>query len=432
MNKINLETAIVYSSKRGGSQELYVDNYITTDNLLQNKAGVTLATNLPPNGNYFSKYEEGDVLISNIRPYLKKIWYANREGLCSSDILVLTSKIKFHSKFIYYNLHQDAFFNHMMNGAKGTKMPRGDKGQILKFQIPDLPFPTQQKIAAVLSALDDKIELNNKINAELEAMAKTLYDYWFVQFDFPDANGKPYKSSGGKMVYNEVLKREIPEDWEVKSLREFADTGSGGTPLSTNKEYYENGNIPWINSGELNQPFIVNAQKFITEKGLNNSSAKLFKKGTILMAMYGATAGKVGFMDFEACTNQAICAIVPNNYHYNEYIKFGLEDLYKYLINLSSGSARDNLSQEKIRELKFVFPIKEIIKSFHNKSNPMLLKILMNLKENQNLSTLRDWLLPMLMNGQVNVGKAYEEVEEVLSVAAEDGAAYRNQNELNR
>lgn len=286
----------------------------------------------------------------------------------------------------------------------------------------------EKKIAKVLSDLDAKINLNNKINNELEALAKTLYDYWFVQFDFPDTNNKPYKSSGGKMFWNEELKREIPEGWEVKKLKELANTGSGGTPLSTKKEFYDNGDIPWINSGEVNEPFIVIAKKFITDEGLNNSSAKLFEKGTILMAMYGATAGKVSLIDIQASTNQAICAVMPYEEIYKYYIKFGLEDLYKYLISLSTGSARDNLSQDKIKELNFINPNKKILEKFDKIVYPMMNKILMNLKENQELASLRDWLLPMLMNGQVSVGevsKDYDVNDEVLGMVAEANSNYK-------
>lgn len=234
-------------------------------------------------------------------------------------------------------------------------------------------------------------------------MAKTLYDYWFVQFDFPDTNGKPYKTSGGKMIWNEELKREIPDGWEVKKIKEIAETGSGGTPLKSKKEYFEDGTIPWINSGEVNASFIISSRKFITKKGLDNSSAKLFQRGTILMAMYGATAGQVSLTDIEASTNQAVCGIIPNDNRMIPYLKYGLHQLYDYLINLSSGSARDNLSQDKIKELYFVIPEDKLIDKFYKISNSHFEMILRNLKENQELASLRDWLLPMLMNGQVKI-----------------------------
>ena len=103
------------------------------------------------------------------------------------------------------------------------------------------------------------------INQNLEALAKQLYDYWFVQFDFPDENGRPYKSSGGAMVWDEKLKREIPEGWSVSKVEEIAQTYSGGTPNSTNENYYKNGTIPWINSGELNNPIITSTSNYITK-----------------------------------------------------------------------------------------------------------------------------------------------------------------------
>jgi len=272
----------------------------------------------------------------------------------------------------------------------------------IEFSFPSLEV--QRRIAAVLSALDAKIELNRRINAELEAMAKTLYDYWFVQFDFPDANGKPYKSSGGKMVWSGELGREVPEGWEVKKIKEIANTASGGTPLSSKKEFYDNGHIPWINSGELNNQYIISTSNFITTEGLKNSSAKIFPQGTVLVAMYGATAGKVSLLEIEACTNQAICAILPFSRTHNFLIKFGFEGLYEHLVTLSSGSARDNLSQEVIRNLSILVPNDNILLKFNTIINSSTDKIVKNLQESHHLTALRDWLLPLLMNGQVRVG----------------------------
>lgn len=420
MSKIKLKDVVFYSKERIPYGELNLESYVSTENLLQNKQGFTRIDALPASINNTAKYSTGDILISNIRPYLKKIWYAKNDGGVSSDVLTFVVRNNFDSRFVYYTLFQDEFFNHMMAGSKGTKMPRGDKNQILEFEIPNVELPIQKRIASVLSALDDKIELNNKINAELEAMAKTLYDYWFVQFDFPDANDKPYKSSGGKMVWNEALKRDIPGGWEVKKIRNIAKTGSGGTPKSTEKAFYENGTIPWINSGELNNAFIVSTENFISELGMNNSSAKLFPAKTILMAMYGATAGKTSIISFEATTNQAICAIMPLNDLFFYYTKFVLDDMYQYLINLSTGSARDNLSQEKIKELNIIIPYNKTIKAFSTTVNQFYNKIENNLIQNQELAQLRDWLLPMLMNGQVTVSEA----EEKVGMVAEGSVSY--------
>ena len=286
----------------------------------------------------------------------------------------------------------------------GSGVPTMNRNHLHPLKVnAHLDILDQQKIASILSTFDAKIQLNNRINTELEAMSKILYDYWFVQFDFPNEQGKPYKSSGGKMVWNEMLKREIPEGWEVKKVKNIAKTGSGSTPIKSKKEYYTNGNIPWINSGEVNNPFIIEAKKYITQLGLEKSSTKLFKRGTLLMAMYGATAGKVSILDIEACTNQAICTInVHHDFHRN-YLKLVLEDLYEYLINLSSGSARDNLSQDRIKELDILIPEVGIMNDFDVVISPVYDKVLHLYRESQKLAGLRDWLLPMLLNGQVKV-----------------------------
>ncbi len=304
-------------------------------------------------------------------------------------------------KFVYYFLPLLDFKKYDV----GSSNPTLNRNYIHEI-ITTLPSVIEQKkIAAVLSALDAKIELNNRINAELESLAKTIYDYWFVQFDFPNADGKPYKSSGGAMVCVEEAKgdRAIPAGWEIKKLREFANTASGGTPLSTKSEYYEKGDIAWINSGEVNNRYITEANNFITQAGLDNSSTKLFEPNTLLVAMYGATAGKVSLLQIHACTNQAICGITTNSGIYNNYLKFALDDLYKHLINLSTGSARDNLSQDIIKNLKFTLPEENLLIRFNEAVNPIISKILINQRENQQLTQLRDWLLPMLMNGQVSI-----------------------------
>ncbi|MBK9985287.1 MAG: restriction endonuclease subunit S [Saprospiraceae bacterium] len=137
---------------------------------------------------------------------------------------------KFHPKFVYYCLFQDLFFKHQMTGSKGSKMPRGDQDQIMTFQIPEFEKPYQVNIADYLTLLDKKIELNNRINSELEQMSKTIYNYWFVQFDFPNEEGKPYKASGGEIVWNEKLKMEIPVGWTDGKLSEVANITMGQSP----------------------------------------------------------------------------------------------------------------------------------------------------------------------------------------------------------
>lgn len=306
------------------------------------------------------------------------------------------------AKWLYYFLQTPIAKNHIrryLNGAVQKFLPLGE---LRKFPV--IPYQEENySLIEFMDLLDRKIALNQQINAELEKIAKTLYDYWFVQFGFPDENGNPYKSSGGEMVYYPELKRKVPKGWGVKQIKDIAKTGSGGTPKSTIAEYYENGDIPWINSGELNNPFIIATENYISQLGLENSSAKLFPTDSILMAMYGTTAGKTSLISFEATTNQAICAIMPNDKRLNFYLKIALSDLYQYLVNLSSGSARDNLSQDKIKDLYVIVPSEEMIEKYAQYTTKFYNKIKINLKETQKLTQLRDFLLPMLMNGQVEV-----------------------------
>jgi len=422
--------------------------YLDTSNLTKNQIQKLQKFNVK-NDNLPSraqrKVKQNTILYSTVRPnqehfgIIEKILNNIVVSTGFTTIDVFDNSIS--PKFLYFLLTQKHITDYLHTIASNSvsaypSISPNDIGE-LKFKFPELEV--QKKIASVLSSLDDKIELNNRINAELERMAKTVYDYWFVQFDFPisaayaasvgqpELEGKPYKSSGGKMVWSEELKREVPEGWEVMRIKEIAVTGSGGTPLSSTPKFYENGNIPWINSGEVNAPFIINAKKFITQDGLNNSSAKLFPRGTILMAMYGATAGQVSLIDIEACTNQAICFIIPKDKKLTEYIKFSLHQLYEYLVKLSSGSARDNLSQDKIKDLHILIPNSIVVERFHQICHNTFEKTLFNLKESQKLTELRDWLLPMLMNGQVKVGDV--EDEEMMGMAAEGMEAYKVRGE---
>ncbi len=222
-----LKDIAFYVEESISSDYVELKQYITTDNILQNKEGRSMAANLPPQSCGLTHYLPGDILVANIRPYLKKVWKANIEGGCSKDVLVIRAKENHYSDYLYAITLQDVFFENAMLGNKGTQMPRGDKDKIMEFPVFEHAKEDERKIGVFINKLQNKISLNTRLNAELEAMAKQLYDYWFVQFDFPDENGKPYKSSGGQMVYDEKLKREIPEGWKVKNLYYIANFHNG-------------------------------------------------------------------------------------------------------------------------------------------------------------------------------------------------------------
>ena len=315
---------------------------------------------------------------------------------------IIRPKEQCYTMLISIAVNSEYFAKYIKSQARGTSINNITINYLKEFEI---YCPTNYlPICNLYSILENKILLNRKINQNLEAMAKQLYDYWFVQFDFPNEEGKPYKSSGGKMVWNEKLKREIPKVWDISLIKDITTTYSGGTPKSTNIEYYNNGEIAWINSGELNSPIITKTTNYITKCGLENSSAKLYPSNSILVAMYGATAGKVSLLTFEACSNQAVCGVIPTIENMLYYVYFHISSLYSHFITISTGSARDNISQDTIKNILLPIPTKNILKLFDEKIGNIYQMIVNNYQQIDSLTKQRDELLPLLMNGQASVG----------------------------
>ena len=277
-----------------------VTHYISTENMLPNKGGVCEAANVPSGA--VIEYKVGDILISNIRPYFQKIWRADRNGGCSADVLCIRAKENVDSKYLYYLLSQQAFFDYVMSGAKGCKMPRGDKKQIMQWPVTLPPLEEQRRIAGILGSLDDKIELNRRINANLEAQAQALFRSWFVDFE-------PFRD--GPFVDSELGK--IPQGWKVGTLSEIGDVIGGGTPSKIVSEYYTDNGIAWITPKDLstnNCKFTSKGETDISELGYKNSSAKLMPRGSVLFSSR-APIGYISIAKNEICTNQGFKSIVP-------------------------------------------------------------------------------------------------------------------------
>ena len=271
---------------------------------------------------------------------------------------------------------------------------------------------TQQKIAYILSTLDSKIAHNNRINAELEAMAKTVYDYWFVQFEFPfdfaqgkpSAEGKPYKSNGGKMVWSEELKREVPEGWEMKTLKEIEnDIITGKTPPTDNSNFY-NGDVPFITIGDIRgNMHVVKTALTLSKLGGDYQKNKYIPKGSLCVTCI-ASPGLIAFATEPSQTNQQINSIVIHSEHNKSYLYYALNDYFKFANGAKIGNTFANMNKGDFESIEMIYPPVELLNKFEEFSAPINDKILSCLIENQQLSSLRDWLLPMLMNGQVSVG----------------------------
>lgn len=377
MKTSNLENISDYVTEKIELKNLNNKTYISTENILPNKAGVINATTLP-NIKCTSAFQKGDVLVSNIRPYFKKIWQATFAGGCSNDVLVFRAKNGINNEFLYYILSDDKFFEYSMSTAKGTKMPRGDKNSLMKYEIPDFDFETQQKIARVLSAIDDKIELNNSINNNLEQQAQAIFKSWFVDNEYEIEK---------ETVIGEVCKCEL-----------------GGTPSRNKKEYWD-GSIAWINSGTVNNYRITKATEYITELGLSKSATKLLPQKTTVLAITGATLGQISLLEIDSCANQSVVGILENE-------KVPYEFIYPYichniheLLSHQTGGAQQHINKQNIEQLAISLPKHDVICKYKKLVNPIYSKITNNCFENEQLAQLRDTLLPKLMSGEINVSE---------------------------
>ena len=263
----------------------------------------------------------------------------------------------------------------------------------------------QRRAASILQKLDAKIALNRQINDNLEAMARQLYDYWFVQFDFPNKEGKPYKSSGGAMVYNERLKREVPIGWEVENLIDFAEIKNGATPSTADEANY-GGDIVWITPKDLSDQqskFVYQGERNITEQGFDSCSTSILPTNSVLMSSR-APIGLVSIAKHEVCTNQGFKSFIPKSISDSIYLYYYIKHNIKQIEQLGTGTTFKEVSRDDLCK----FPIltigaKDIYVQWIELQNGIADKQLALTKEIAALTKQRDELLPLLMNGQASV-----------------------------
>lgn len=310
-------------------------------------------------------------------------------------------------EYVYYFLKTQ--YDNLRSLSSGVRKNL-NSNDIKNFKI-NIPkdIEEQKKIANVLSSLDSKIELNNKINKELESIAKTLYDYWFVQFDFPNENGKPYKSSGGKMVYSKDLKREIPESWKQGTLGDISDLVRG---VSYDKNDIKNVDdkdvIPILRATNITGN-IIDLDDMVYVPKVNVSQKQLLKKFEILMTMSSGSKEHIGknaffYYDKEISFGAFCAKLVPKkDFEFYLYAYTQSNFMFDTIKNECLGTNINNLNNSLVNGFQIVIPNKNQIEKF-NKIVSSIYKEIANIQEqNQKLAKLRDWLLPMLMNGQVKV-----------------------------
>jgi type I restriction enzyme S subunit len=323
----------------------------------------------------------------------------------SQDVALVRCKEGLDPLFCYYLLPSKSVKTQLGAAAQQTKIRHTTPDRIKDISVFIPSIEEQRLIGKTLQSIDRKIAVNRAINRNLEAMAKQLYDYWLVQFDFPDENGRPYKSSGGKMVWNEKLKREIPENWQVVNLVDFAEIKNGATPSTSDDANY-GGDVIWITPKDLSNQqskFIYQGQRNITEKGYNSCSTNLLPIDSILLSSR-APIGLVSIAKHELCTNQGFKNLVPIDLVDCNYLYYYIRHHIKQIEQLGTGTTFKEVSREDLCG----FPIlkvgnNDLYKQWVSTTKDIFDKQLLLTKEIAELTKQRDELLPLLMNGQVSV-----------------------------
>lgn len=385
-----------YGEERVKLEQINLLNYISTENMNPNREGVTVAASLPA-AKTVSGYSSNDILISNIRPYFKKIWFADKEGGCSNDVLVIRNKHQDQvvSKYLYYNLFTDHFFDYVMTGAKGAKMPRGDKEEIMKYPLLLPPLNIQKKIVSILSNIDDKIQINLNMNKTLEEIAITLYKHWFIDFG-------PFQDGD----FTETELGEIPKDWEVKNLKDIANILMGQSPKS--EFYNQKGDGLPFHQGVAN--FGI---RFPTNITYSTKLLRVAEEGDFLISVR-APVGRLNVAHTKMVIGRGLSAISSKTNN-SSFLFYTLKTIFSEEDKYGSGTIFNSINKGDLENLKVIVPPETIINEYESKVSVYDSLINRNHEQILLLTDTRDYLLPRLLSGEIDVSEAAEIVKEVIS-----------------
>ena len=380
------------------TRDINYESYISTENMIKDKGGVTIASSLP-DSKTASAYSPNDILLSNIRPYFRKIWYADKNGSCSNDVLVVRADEDIDSKFLYYVLSDNNFFNYDTVTSKGTKMPRGTQTAIMKYLVPDINVGKQRKIADILSAYDNLIENNNKRIKLLEQMAENLYKEWFVRFRFPGYETVEFEGKS-------------PKCWNQLRLDQFGiQLESGARPKGGINSSIDDG-VPSLGAESVKglAEFDYSDVKLIPEEFYRKLKRGKNRGNHILIYKDGAYIGKVtlfkyGFPFERFAINEHVFFMNSTRAEYQNYLYFTLKQTSYFTLmqNLNRNAAQPGLSQLDINRIKIIEPDQVTVISFNDIIEPILKKVFQLAKKNHLLIKQRDMLLPRLMSGKLEV-----------------------------
>lgn len=407
--KINQIVHSVSETHRFDKDKLIAINTSDVENGMMNGGTLTPVEELK--GQFKKTIMKGDILFSEIRPANRRFAKVTIEDcdnfVVSTKLMVLRKYNKdVDLEYFYYCLTNQHFLNILQRRAENRigSFPQITFDLLSEYAFPIPPISEQKRISKVISTLDKKIAINRAINQNLEAMAKQLYDYWFVQFDFPDEKGRPYKSSGGEMVWNEKLKRDIPISWETKLIDDVAEIYNGSTPSTINELNY-GGDIVWITPKDLSdqkQKFVYKGERNISQVGYDSCSTHLLPSNTILMSSR-APIGLLAIAKTELCTNQGFKSFVPKSGNTAIYLYYYLQYHIRQIEQLGTGTTFKEVSREDILKFPMLKPSDNVLNLWEEMVSALNDRQLEIQKENESLTKQRDELLPLLMNGQVSV-----------------------------
>jgi len=357
-------------------------------------------------GQFIKAFNKGDILFSEIRPINKRSAYIDFNSdsyVASSKLMVLRTDSKYlDPRFFYYYITSKSTLEYLQLLAEtrsGTfPQIRYTEVKTLDFNLP--PIREQNFITENIDMIDNKIELNNKINKNLEAQAQVIFKHWFIDFEFPDENGNPYKSSGGEMIESEL--GIIPKGWEVKKIKDISkDIVLGKTPSTVDKANF-GGDIPFLTIPDMhNKLYVDKTERTLSKKGENTQFNKTVPKNSICVSCI-ATPGLVSITKEPTQTNQQISTIIPSIEY--TYVYSQMKAISNKIISLGSGgTATKNLNKTQFSNIQIVVPSELSRKRYHDFTKVIFKAIKMNQKQNQKLSQLRDTLLPKLMSGEVRI-----------------------------
>lgn len=374
--KCKLSDICEYRKGKVNVSNLTLKTYISTENMLPNKAGVVDANSLPSTA-LVQEYKENDTLVSNIRPYFKKVWQAKHDGGCSNDVLVFQGKANVDKDFLYYILANDDFFAYSMATSKGTKMPRGDKKSIMQYELQLFDIKVQKKIVSILKLLDKKIELNNAINNNLQEQMEALHRSWFIDYaPFGDAK---------------------PSNWIKADIYSIANI-IYGAPFASKLFNTEGLGNPIIRIRDLKE------QTFVTYTTEIHPKGHLIQPGDIVVGMDGEFRPYI-WGNSEAWLNQRVCIFESKLPSDKAFMLYTIKPLLNVIEQTQVATTVIHIGKKDYDAFEIVLPDRKTLDQFGEITTPMLERIVNNSIENKKLVQLRDALLPQLMSGELDVSK---------------------------